>query len=547
MRLKRFRNFIKNKLYKVNNSVNRYKLSFNKTIYLFLAYFVIILIFSLILYSPITQNETFAGQKITPLNYLDVVFTTSSAFSDTGLVIADSYNQWNIFGQALIATLIFSGGIGVFALKIFIINWIFRKTKITLTDMNLMQSERGGSGFRNPTQVVITSVKFLIAVTIIFGFSLSFYFYFTDVKMTPGIKDYLGSNYISPKGSWSLAFRFGFFHTISALNNAGFDIMSSNSIMPYYGAVELQICMIILLIIGGIGYPVIFDIKLAIEHKIKGKKGRHRFSLFSKVTFVIYFLVFAIGTLLTFLLETTSKDPHTYWNKIYVPDELMAEYNQYLSDSSLVSSSQLQYYLNNGQMYGSVFQKSFGIVFINFSSRSAGFTSVVISDFSFPTVLLIGLEMIIGASPASTGGGIRTTTFALFIMAIISMFRSRKDITLFKRQISKENTEMTFKVIALSTILIIIGTFVLSTSHSLYGGKLNNINLTRIFFNVASAFGTSGLSAGGINELNVASKIMLIIIMFVGQFGISSTLLVWKRKKNKDSQFKYLEEELAIG
>lgn len=93
MRLKRFRNFIKNKLYKVNNSVNRYKLSFNKTIYLFLAYFVIILIFSLILYSPITQNETFAGQKITPLNYLDVVFTTSSAFSDTGLVIADSYNQ----------------------------------------------------------------------------------------------------------------------------------------------------------------------------------------------------------------------------------------------------------------------------------------------------------------------------------------------------------------------------------------------------------------------------------------------------------------------
>ncbi|MFL1037831.1 TrkH family potassium uptake protein, partial [Mycoplasmopsis synoviae] len=88
---------------------------------------------------------------------------------------------------------------------------------------------------------------------------------------------------------------------------------------------------------------------------------------------------------------------------------------------------------------------------------------------------------------------------------------------------------MTFKVIALSTILIIIATFVLSTSHSLYCGKLNNINLTGIFFNVASAFGTSFLFAGGIIKLNVASKIMLIIIMFVGQFGISSTLLVWKR------------------
>ncbi|AKA49782.1 hypothetical protein VO56_00615 [Mycoplasmopsis gallinacea] len=509
--------------------------------FLFLVYIAIVVISSLLLWSPWTQNLSPSSGN-TAISYIDAIFTTSSAFSDTGLVVKDTYKHWNIFGQAIIAILIFAGGVGIFALKIFIFNWIFRRKNISILEMKLLQSERGGTDSAKVGKLVISAVKFLVLTIILFGFILSVYFYFTDINTTSGIKEYLAKNgeidangvwLNSPKGDLAKAFRFGFFHTISAINNAGFDIMSGFSLMPYYTDYFVQICFITLFIIGGLGYPVLFDLKGYFSHKIKRKKSRYHFTLFTKLSLSVYFLVFLFGLATSLGFELTSTNIESMWNKL---------------DSS-----------GQNYFYGNVFNRLFGIFFTSFSTRSAGFFTVHLKDFSLGSTITFMIMMFIGASPASTGGGVRTTTIGVFLMSIFNMVVDKPRVRIFKRAIKKDTVDMSSKVLGIAFIIVIVACFICFSSFSDYGGKIITsasqadgtkvpiYGAEHILFEVASAFGTTGLSSGITASLNTASKITILIVMFIGQFGISSTLLVWKRKRNNHRSYEYAEDDVAIG
>ncbi|RIV16663.1 TrkH family potassium uptake protein [Mycoplasmopsis gallopavonis] len=530
----------------------------SKLKYILLVYFLIILISSLLLYSPWTQNIN----QFDRISYVDAVFTTASAFSDTGLVVKNTFEHWNMFGQAIIAILILVGGIGVFAFKFFIITYIFKKKSFSMGDMMVLQTERGSTEERKTSKLIISSVKFLFIVIFIFSIILTLYFYFTDVKATQWILEDLKGEYVNPKGNFQLALRFGIFHTISAINNAGFDIISGKSLMPYYSDYFLQFCFIILLIIGGIGYPVIYDFRCFILHHKRKKASHYRFSLFTKISLSFYLAIFLLGFISSLLFEVTSISENSLWNKIYLPalkadtqkpqDEIEFLYAKLRASNFHFKGDTL--YLKKYLYYGDNWNKFFAVFFTSLSTRSAGFATINLSDLTHPSLSIYTIMMVIGASPASTGGGIRTTTFAVFLLSLYSIFAGWPRVRIFKRAINKDTVSMASHIIGIAFLILFIGTLIAATtlsSHRVLGADVSEtykkFGVGSVLFEIASAFGTTGLSTGLTGYLNIWAKMTLIVIMFIGQFGISSTLLVWKRKKNNSRHFEYVEGDVAIG
>ncbi|WP_406614928.1 TrkH family potassium uptake protein [Mycoplasmopsis hyopharyngis] len=508
---KKTREFFKNILFKLKT----WKYSISKVKYIFITYLSIIIAASLTLLMPFSYT---AGKKI---SYVDTLFTTISAFSDTGLTTVNTYKTWTIFGQAIIAIMILMGGLGIFALKIFIVNYIFQR-KNKLEDLELVSQERATGNYGKTSNLIFASLVFLITLTFLSGFILTFYFYFTTPKST--IWDLRANadpnlyNFESPQGNWSLAFRYGFFHSISAINNAGFDIISSHSLMPYYQNYGLHIIFILLLLIGGMGYPFIYDLILFFRYKILRDKRIKKFkwSLFTKLSLTTYLIVLLSALLLVLPFEIFNNNPNSFFKN---------------------------------QHYGTNADKIWTLIFMCFSTRSAGFSTIELADISKSTILIFTLLMFIGAAPASTGGGIRTTTLAVVVLTIFSKIFGRPSVRVFKRKIDDDATKMSLVVLILSTFLVLINTMILSTSLSTYGGQIdaNKYNLLDLIFESASAFGTSGLSTGITPKLNIVSKISLLILMFIGQFGVSSTILVWGKKKNYSYKYEYVSENIAIG
>lgn len=493
-----------------------WKKNLSKIKYIFLIYLVVVVIASLFLYSPITHNSNYKD-KIT---YWDALFTTCSAFSDTGLVMHDTYITWNEFGQALIAILIFVGGLGIFALKIFIINVLFLKNSATLSDIELVSHERGSGDSRQTKKLIQDSLGFLIIITIIFSFILSFYFYGQGPRGLEGYsaKDY--GEFQNPKGNWDLSFKFGFFHCISALNNAGFDIIGQNSLMPYYHNYGLHFMFILLFTIGSLGYPVIHDFMDFIRFKSKyGNKRTYNWHLFTKISLLTYFITTLVGFLLLLTFEGPVKGLNTFWN-----------------DSET-------------KFYGNRWEKTWALFFTACSTRSAGFATINMHHLSNGSLIILSILMFIGAAPASTGGGIRTTTLAVLFLSMISKIFGRQSVRAFRRRIDDETVKMSGIVFSISIVLIFIVSFIAMSSFNIYQGSIDtkDFNMIDVIFEVSSAFGTTGLTTGFTKGINDGSKIAMALLMFVGQFGISSTILVWGNKHNYSYKYEYISETLAIG
>jgi Trk-type K+ transport system membrane component len=203
-----------------------------------------------------------------------------------------------MFGQAIIAILILLGGIGIFALKVYIFNFILGR-KLNLSTSNLLDKERSSKDASLSKKTIIVSISLIFILIALSSFILSFVFYF-ELPNEINIKN-------NPVGDIGLSIRFAVFHSISAINNAGFDIIGSSSLAPYYTAYTMQLVFMVLFIIGGIGYPVIYDTYSFLRHKVKRLPGKApAFSLFSKISCISYLAVSVIGLILAFSFETTS-------------------------------------------------------------------------------------------------------------------------------------------------------------------------------------------------------------------------------------------------
>lgn len=280
------------------------------------------------------------------------------------------------------------------------------------------------------------------------------------------------------------------FHSISAFCNAGFSLFS-DSLIRYKGDLIVNLTFMILIILGGIGFLVLLEFF---------QYGKNRtLSLHAKLALKISLILILIGFIIIFFVE--SNNPSTLGN---------------LSFSE--------------KMFGSIFQ--------SVTARTAGFNTIHIGNMQNATLFLIIILMFIGASPGSTGGGVKTTTFGLLILYVWSSLKGKEEIQVFKRRVSQDIIPKVLAVITLSLGLIIIMTILLS--------YVEGEDFIKILFEVVSAFGTVGLSTGITPSLSLTGKIIIIITMFTGRIGPLGLALALIQKREPE-MIRYPEEKIMVG
>ncbi|ATG97606.1 TrkH family potassium uptake protein [Mesoplasma lactucae] len=473
-------------------------------------------------------------------DFLTSLFTTSSAFSDTGIDTVNPSADYSFWGQLIILFLIEMGGVGILTFKVVL--YLALNKRISVSDAQLAQSERGSSDLYSAVGMIRDGFVWLTSVQILAMAILFFAFYFTDPAQTSdyvlnGKKENLEA--ISSYHSFPKALWFAVFHSTSAINNAGFDIVSPNSLQPYNtsGNVSylIQITFLVEWVVGGLGYPTYHDLKKKIKAKRKGEFVP--FSLFTKLNFIVYGTLFIAGPLAVFGIEFADRDGSLIFNN----------YTATTNEVGVVDPTSIK--MTGEKPVGEAIMN---IIFNTTSTRNAGFSTININDFNAGSKTVMGILMFIGSAPSSTAGGIRTTTLAVIILAINAIVHGRSKTTAFKKTIPDKTVKRAFGVFFLSALIVAIAIIICyADSHKVLSISYNgDAAIVELFMLVTSAYGTVGLNpftASQTFEFGVLTKLVIIVMMFIGQFGISNTLLVFNKNTSAEEQYGYLEEEVVIG
>ncbi|MBY7143799.1 TrkH family potassium uptake protein [Virgibacillus sp. NKC19-3] len=435
---------------------------------LLIFYSIAVVLSTIIMSLPVIYQDDVA------ISFVDILFTAVSALSVTGLstiVITDTLSTSGIIVLAFIMQL---GAVGVMAIGTFI--WLLLGKKIGLKERRLIMTDQNQTSFEGMVRLIKQIVYLLLTVELISFFILGTYFlqYFPTV----------GEAYLQ-----------GFFATISAVSNGGFDI-TGESLVLFKDDYFVQFINMILIIFGAIGFPVLIELKEYILSKL-GKRGEVRFSLFSKVTTTTFFILIVIGALFIYILDVGHFFADKSWHEAL-----------------------------------------FYAFFQSVTTRSGGLATMDVSQLTEQNHLFMSFLMFIGASPSSAGGGIRTTTFALVVIFIITFARGRRSIRIFNREVYEEDLLKAVTVTLLAIILVFISIILISVAEP--------YSLSQTLFEATSAFGTVGLSSGITSELSAFSKIILMFLMFIGRVGIITILFSFKTNK-KSGNYHYPKEKMIIG
>lgn len=434
-----------------------------------LAYLIAIIAATILLVLPVFHREGFSVALI------DAFFTATSAVTVTGLTTMNTAATFNLGGQFIILLFIQLGGVGIMTLGTFI--WLAAGHKIGMRERELITIDHNRSEFAGLVQIV--KRVFVIVLTI-------------ELVSTLIVGTYLLQYY----SSWYEAYYYGLFHTISAFTNAGFDVFGT-SLIGFAADYPLQIMMMLLIILGGIGFPVLIEVR----EFISSRKDRRnfRFSLFTKLATATFAVLLVLGFVLILLFENSGAFAGMAWH-----------------------------------------EKLFYALFNSVAARSSGYVTMDMSLFSPYTLLLISTLMFIGASPSSAGGGVRTTTFAVVVLSIKNFIQGKRDVTIFKRRIEQEDVLKSFVVFA--TAIMLLGTSIIL----LQLFESESFTLLQIVYEVSSALGTTGSSMGITGELSTGGKLVISLLMFIGRIGILSLLFLFREKKSTP-KVNYPSEKIIIG
>ena len=423
------------------------------------------------------------------LSLLDAFFTATSAVCVTGLIVVDTATHFTQFGQLIVLILIQIGGLGIMTFTTFF-GFFFRSSS-SYENTLFIQEFINENKISEILHTIVKVVTFTILIELLGAVFI--YFSVVDTFETPS------------KAIW-----FAVFHTISAFCNAGFSTFSNGLYEPVIrSAYGLHMILAVLIFFGGIGFPVIFDIYKSIKYYIvnkylqliKGKqyihRGRH-LAVHSKIVLMTSAILLVIGFVFF----------------------IAAEYNNTLAG--------LPWY---GKLAGAIF----GTV----TPRTAGFNTVDMASLSVATILVYFFLMWIGASPGSTGGGLKTSTFAVAVLNVLSIAKRKERIEVFKREITNESVRKAFAVILLSFLVIGLAVFLVT----LFDPELP---LLSIIFECVSAFSTVGLTLGITGSLSAASKGVIIVTMFLGRVG-TLTLLVALIVTARTQSYRYPSESVFIN
>jgi potassium uptake TrkH family protein len=409
------------------------------------------------------------------ISIIDALFTATSAVCVTGLTVVDTGKYFTTFGQLIIMFLIQLGGLGIMTFTTFFMLLLSGGLGIK---ERLMLGEIFSE--RNLSKISSTVIRILFITFAIEAIgAIALYNFLPDSIFKNETEKIFCS----------------IFHSISAFCNAGFSTFSNN-LMDIKNNIPAILTIATLIILGGLGFIVLSESIekpfLKMLRKIKFLRDkippqRVVFSLHSKLAISTTAILIIFGTLFFFILEFNNS-------------------------------------LKTEPTLGKVAHAFFQAV----TPRTAGFNTIDISKISITTTLFIMLLMWIGASPGSTGGGIKTTSFALIVLKIRSMIKGDERVEIFNKQISEESVSRAFASGLLSILLILTATFILTITEK-------NANLIDIYFETVSAFGTVGLSRGITPNLTIFGKLIIITMMFIGRVGplVFSFALFGKTEKKR--------------
>lgn len=434
------------------------------------AYIIGILLIAVLLKLPISL------EKGATISFVDALFTSVSAVSVTGLTTVGINDTLSGFGTGVLIVAFQFGGIGVMTLGSFY--WLLFRQEIGLLQRKMIMIDQNRNNLSGLVQLMQLVLGFTLILEASSTLAFGLYFYFSGEFHS----------------IWS-ALYFGMFHTISAFTNAGFDLFG-NSLLDYSEDYFVQILTIFLIVLGGIGFPVLAELR---EYIVGGRKKNFRFSLFTKLTIVTTTVLLLFGTISFYLAERT-------------------------------------YALSGMSWHGKILSS----LLMSVTSRSAGLTTIDITTITEASLLMLSILMFIGASPSSMGGGVRTTTVAVIVLALIAYSRGEKEPKVFGRMISQEDSLKSFVFFLTGIALLLGGIFMLLAAEP------NRHSVSAVMFEVASAFGTCGLSTGITADLGTVSKITLIVLMFIGRIGLFLFYSLFTNGKKKPL-IRYPEEKLIIG
>lgn len=462
-------------------NINYKRTSLNPAQLFIVSFLIIILVGALLLMLP---KATYNG-----LSFIDAFFTSTSAVCVTGLIVVDTGSYFTTFGQTVILVLIQAGGLGILTFASYF-SYFFKggatyENQLTLSDMT-------GS---NKIGEVFSTFKRVIIITFSIEFFTALFIYFSLEK--------------SLFESFFERFFFAVFHSVSAFCNAGFSTLPTSLYETGFRYnYPLQIILILAFVLGGLGFPIVVNLIKYLKYffikklrYVRGREQSHQpwiLTLNSRITLVTTSILMVIGTVVF------------YFN----------EYNNTLAE-------------HNG--FGKVVTALFGAT----TPRTAGFNTIDMTALNFSTVILIFLLMWIGASPASTGGGIKTNTFAIATLNFLSLAKGKSRIEVYRREIAEISVHRAFAVIALSLMVIGLGVILISIFDS-------EKSFMSIAFECFSAYSTVGLSLGITAKLSAFSKIVIIGVMFVGRVSML-TVMIAIIKKVKQQNYRYPIEEITIN
>ncbi|WP_242975941.1 TrkH family potassium uptake protein [Desulfosporosinus sp. FKB] len=404
------------------------------------------------------------------LSFINAVFTATSAVCVTGLVVVDTAKTFTHFGQLVILMLIQIGGLGFMTFATMFA--LILKRRITFRERLLLQEAFN--------QVSVEGIVRLAKSVIQFSF----------------IIEAVGALILALRWSfdfgWKQALYFGVFHSISAFNNAGIDLMGDfTSFTTYVNDPIINLTIMALIILGGVGFFVLVDLQTP----------SHKFKLHTKIVLEVSGILILVGAVIIFVLEFTN--PETL-GPLPLGSKILASFFQ------------------------------------SVSPRTAGFNTINLAGMHHTTLLSIIVLMFIGASPGSTGGGIKTTTFVAIMVSILATYRNEPQVVLKRRSLPADVIQKAWAITTSASLLIFVMISILSlTEHA---------DILTLLFEVTSAFGTVGLSLGITPNLSEIGKAAIILTMFIGRVGPLTLAFVLSQKRNKGiCHIKYPDERIMIG
>jgi len=461
---------------------------------------IVILSFALtILIGTALLSLPFATRTGERMPLVDAFFTATSATCVTGLSVVDTGTTFSTFGQLVILACIQIGGLGLMTFTTVFVVALGRR--VAIADRVAVQE----SFSHTPTGQVGKLIKYIFVAT--FTVEAAGAALLAIHWERAGRFDTLGETVYS-----------AIFHSVSAFCNAGFSL-HADSLVGYHDDPYVLAVMSLLIIIGGLGFLVGLDVKEYVQYRFfrhlwswgarrraEKIRDRPRLSVHTKLVLVTTAALLLIGTVSYYLLEReglfANMSPGTAWLNAF---------------------------------------------FCSVTARTAGFNTIDYAGMGGAALLCTMVLMFIGASPGSTGGGIKTSTFAVLIAFSISRWRGLPHLNAFNRTVRQGSIDRAGGVVISALVLVILASSVLMTTetYGLSSGESQN-SFLGVAFETVSAFGTVGLSMGQTPRLGVPGKLLIAVVMFLGRVGPLSLALAVSRRSRR-AHYRYAEENIMVG